>query len=179
MQKFLSFDLEIKTAIPEGTDDWWQYAPFGVTSASAWASDQVSPVLWCGHGSDGGIAPQMSKEEIQKMILFLKNAVADGYKLVAFNGAGFDIRVLYEESKDHASCVALAWDCIDPFFHIFSMLGYGPGLSKVAEGMGCGSKTENVDGARAPELWANGQYGKVLEYVANDARLTLDVALAV
>ena len=39
--------------------------------------------------------------------------------------------------------------------------------------------TEGMDGAKAPELWRRGDYGKVLEYVAQDVRTTLDVAYAV
>jgi len=45
--------------------------------------------------------------------------------------------------------------------------------------MGLSGKTEGVTGARAPELWAAGEYDKVLEYVGQDVRCTLDVALAV
>jgi hypothetical protein len=65
------------------------------------------------------------------------------------------------------------------YFHLFCLLGYGPGLGRAAKGMGLAGKTEGMDGALAPEMWQRGDYGKVLQYVGQDVRTTLDLALAV
>ena len=47
------------------------------------------------------------------------------------------------------------------------------------KGMDLPGKMQGVDGASAPALWAAGEYGKVLSYVAQDAKQTLDLAEAV
>lgn len=180
MHKFLSFDLEIATTIPEGVDDWSTLHPMGITCAATWASDESNPRLWCGHDKLWGhFVPQMVTEQLNSLINYLMVMSASDYKIVTLNGAGFDFRELAASSGRYESCKQLAWNHYDIFYAIFCQLGYAPGLNKVAQGMNCGSKTQDVDGAKAPELWATGQYGKVLEYVANDAKLTLDVAQAV
>lgn len=180
MDKFLSFDIEIAMTIPEGIEDWSTLHPMGITCAATWASDEDSARVWCGRDRLwGDFAPQMSVEELSRLVNYLSVMSISGYKIVTLNGAGFDFRELAESSQRHIDCKRLSWDHYDIFYTLFCKLGYAPGLNAVAQGMGCGSKTQDVDGARAPELWAAGQYGKVLEYVANDAKLTLDVAQAV
>lgn len=179
MNKFLSFDIEIAMSIPEGTEDWSALHPMGITCAATYASDEDKPRVWCGRDDWGAISPQMTVDELTGLLAYMDNAVADGYSIVTLNGAGFDFRELAASSQQWQICKDLAWNHLDLFYTLFCKLGYAPGLNAIATGMGCGSKTQDVDGARAPELWAVGQYGKVLEYVANDAKLTLDVAQAV
>lgn len=179
MNRFISFDIEIATTIPEGVEDWSTLHPLGITCAATWASDENRPRVWCGRDDWGAISAQMMQDELIALVAHLDDAVADGYKIVSLNGAGFDFRELAMSSGQHEICKDLAWNHYDLFFTLFCILGYAPGLNAIAQGMGCGSKTVNVDGAKAPELWQNGKYGQVLDYVANDAKLTLDVAQAV
>lgn len=179
MSKWLSFDIEIATTIPEGVEDWSTLHPMGITCAATWASDESNPSVWCGRDDRGAISERMTVAELAPLVGYLHESMADGYRVLGLNTAGFDFQELAASSGHYEICRHLGWNHYDLFFSLFCHLGYAPGLNAIAQGMGCGSKTENVDGARAPELWADGQYGKVLEYVANDARLTLDVALAV
>jgi hypothetical protein len=61
-------------------------------------------------------------------------------------------------------------------FHLFCQLGYGVGLDRAAKAMGLAGKPEGMSGALAPRLWANGRRQEVLDYVAQDARTTLELA---
>lgn len=179
MSKFLSFDIEIAMSIPEGVEDWSALHPMGITCAATWASDEDKPRVWCGRDDWGSFAPRMGMTELAMLVAYMHNAVADGYQVVTLNGAGFDFRELAESSMLHGVCKEIAWGHCDLFYQVFCQLGYAPGLNAISQGMNCGCKTADVDGAKAPELWMSGQYGKVLEYVANDAKLTLDVAQAI
>ena len=60
-------------------------------------------------------------------------------------------------------------------FHLLCKLGYGVSLDAAAHGMNLAGKTLN--GADAPKMWAEGKRHEVLEYVAQDVRTTLEVAL--
>lgn len=178
MTRYLAFDLEIAKTVPFN-QDLDAHRPLGITCAAGWASDQDNPVVWCGRGQHGEIAPAMTTGEVIAMINYLQGAVYQGYTLLTFNGAGFDFRCLVDEGGDPDVCKSLALSHVDIFFHLFCRLGYGPGLGRAAKGMGLAGKTEGMDGAKAPELWQRGQYGQVLQYVAQDVRTTLDLALAV
>jgi hypothetical protein len=60
-------------------------------------------------------------------------------------------------------------------FHLFCEKGFPLGLNKAARGMGLSGKTEGMNGALSPVLWAEGRYQEVMDYVAQDARTTLEV----
>lgn len=175
--KYLAFDLEIAKIVSFGGDLDAQ-RPLGITCAAAWASDKDAPMIWCGAGKHGEISPAMNNGEVQMMLNCLQDAMYHGYTLLSFNGAGFDFKTVAEYGNLDV-CKSLALLHIDMYFHLFCLLGYGPGLGRAATGMGLPGKTEGMDGAKAPELWASGQYGKVLQYVAQDVRTTLDLAIAV
>jgi hypothetical protein len=91
----------------------------------------------------------------------------------------FDFDILAEESGMHEECKALALDHIDMMFHFFVGKGFPLGLDAASKGMGLPGKPEGMDGAIAPELWAEGQYHRVLDYVSWDVKNTLGVAEAV
>ena len=77
-------------------------------------------------------------------------------------------------------CKRLAFDLdhVDMMFHVFCQLGYGVGLDRAARGMGLAGKPEGMSGALAPRLWAEGKRKEVLDYVAQDVRITLELAQA-
>lgn len=179
MTNYLAFDIEIAVEIPEGIDDWSTLHPLGISCAATWKSDESKPMVWCGHDAYGAIASQMTPVELQRMIAYMQAATYQGYQILTFAGAGFDFLELAAASGEWEICRQLALGHVDMFFGVFSLLGYGPGLNRIAKGMGLAGKTEGMDGAKAPELWRRGDYGKVLEYVAQDVRTTLDVAQAV
>lgn len=110
MQKFISFDLEIAAQIPEGQTDWWELAPFGITCAATLATNEDTPMVWCGRGKYGEISPKMQVDEITRMIEYLQNVVKDGYQLLAFNGAG--LTCVFWLSKQACTDHVLTWPCI-------------------------------------------------------------------
>lgn len=165
--KFAAFDLEIAQEIPEGVTDWWSVAPLGITCAAV-AHDDAESLHF---GDD-----RMSPTAAQALVFYLTNLVERGYTLVTLNGAGFDFRVLAQESGMDYECRLLARRHVDIFFYALCRLGYGPGLDRLAKGMGLPGKTEGIDGARAPAMWRNGQRMEVLAYCAQDTRTTLEIA---
>ena len=75
-------------------------------------------------------------------------------------------------------CKQLARDHVDMMFHVFCQLGYPIGLGKAAEGMGLPGKSSTEAQKLAPNMWADGLYDEILDYVAQDARATLSVGQA-
>ena len=76
------------------------------------------------------------------------------------------------------ACRQLAANHVDMMFHVLCRLGYGVGLNAAARGMGVQGKPEGMSGEVAPVLWARGEREKVLAYVGQDVRTTLDLATA-
>jgi hypothetical protein len=62
-------------------------------------------------------------------------------------------------------------------YTILTWLGFPIGLEKVAQGLDLPGKAAGMSGGEAPKLWAQGEYEKVLAYVAQDVRLALQIAL--
>jgi len=65
---------------------------------------------------------------------------------------------------------------VDMMFHAFCSLGYPIALDKAAQGMGLPGKPPGMSGAKAPQLWAQGRFQEVLDYVAQDVRTALQLA---
>jgi hypothetical protein len=97
---------------------------------------------------------------------------------VTWNGVGFDLDILAEESGMPEECRRLAAGHVDMMFHVLCRLGYGVRLDGAAKGMGLAGKPEGMNGAVAPALWAEGRREEVLAYVAQDVRTTLELATA-
>jgi len=170
--KFIGFDIEITKEIPEGIE-WKQIRPLRISCASAVSDDFVQN--WYGT-NDGEIQPSMSVEEVKSMVEFLSTKVQEGYALVTWNGLQFDFDVLAEESNEHELCKTLSENHYDLMFQFFCYYGFPVGLDKVAKGLGLPGKTEGMHGDLAPIMWANKEFDKVLEYVEQDSRTTLEVA---
>jgi hypothetical protein len=186
--KYLAFDLEIAAIIPEGETDWKAYRPLGVTCAATLLQRNEEPSelpgggepsVWFGYGNgiELNIAPRMAKYEVCQLVDYLAAQVADGYTILTWNGLSFDFDVLAEESGMHAECAELAMNHVDMMYHVFCIRGHYLGLDKVAKGLGLPGKTAGMDGAQAPQMWADGKFAEVLEYVAQDVRTTMAVAL--
>jgi hypothetical protein len=118
----------------------------------------------------------MSREEAAELVEYLTMQVAQGYTLLTWNGVGFDLDILAEESGMSAECKTLALSHVDMMFHVLCRLGYGVSLDAVARGMGVAGKPEGMNGKLAPALWAEGKREEVLRYVAQDAKTTLELA---
>lgn len=196
--KFVAFDLEIAFLGPQTQDDsdqdgttmikvdsdWKQYRPFGITCAGlAWVDgENINTTAlhgWEFSPDDETPAPRMSKAECRYMVKQLQQLVQHDYTLLSWNGLGFDFDVLGEESGLVKECAELAMHHVDMMFHFFCIQGYPLGLDTAAKGMHLPGKSKDVSGAEAPQLWADGQFQSVLNYVQQDVRTTLQVAHAV
>ena len=189
---YLAFDLEIAAIIPEGEADWKAYRPLGITCAATQING-AEPLLWFPSSDDlpipqightigmwknaASFSDRMSADDVCNLVRHLQSAVAKGYTILTWNGLSFDFDVLAEESGMHAQCAELAKHHVDMMYHIFCLRGHYLGLDKVAKGLGLPGKTAGMDGAKAPQMWSDGKFAAVLEYVAQDVQTTLDVAL--
>ena len=182
MTKFISFDIEIAAIIPNDIQDWKQLRPLGITCAAmAWSlSDEtIITDTWHGENEQTRFAPRLSQDECIIVVHALKQAVAEGRTLLTHNGVSFDLDILAEESGLHAECVELAMNSVDTMLHFFCEKGFPVGLDAIAKGMGIPGKMEGMSGALVPQLWVEGHFDEVLDYVAQDAKCTLEVALAI
>jgi len=118
----------------------------------------------------------MSQEEASKLVEYLAAQVGKGYTLVTWNGVGFDLDILAEESGMLDECRSLAVGHVDMMFHIVCQRGHGVSLDNAAKGMDIAGKLEGISGAHAPELWAEGRREEVLDYVSQDVRITAELA---
>lgn len=180
-KNYLAWDVEIAAILPEGETDWWAHAPLGISCAAiAWKNSKTGRVnsqVLCGAGS----AERMTQEECASFARLLERvAKRNGYTLVTHNGTSFDWRLLAMESGLHDLCVELALHhSVDTLLHPFCLRGFPIGLDAIAKGLGLDGKPDGMNGALAPQMWRDGKYDEVLDYVCQDAVTSLEVALAV
>jgi RNase_H superfamily len=176
--RYLAFDLETAKDVPGEDFNWRPHRPLGISCAATLASDMAEPVLWCGKMPDGSPSPRMTRDEAQDLVRYLARMAGEGYRILTWNGLGFDFDILAEESCAAELCRECALDHVDMMFQAFCTLGYPIGLEKAAQGMGLPGKPAGMSGAKAPRLWAEGCFEEVLSYVAQDVRIALEVAQA-
>ena len=150
----------------EDASDWRSQRPLGISCAAVLPADADEPTLWHGGNDRSCPADKMSPQEAAALVNYLTAQVESGYTLLTWNGVGFDLDVLAEESQMLRECRQLAANHVDMMFHILCRLGYGVGLDAAARGMGITGKPEGMSGAVAPVLWAEGRREEVLRYVA-------------
>lgn len=110
-----------------------------------------------------------------------------GYYSVVFNGVNFDWKVLdlalqhfahddprANDARGYLHRMALE-RTIDPAQIMVWHMGYSVSLAAMAEALGVPGKLEGTSGKDAPELWAQGEYDRVLQYVERDALCAYDV----
>lgn len=177
-RNYLAFDIETAKDFPDFERSWRSHRPLGISCAAALPCDAKEPILWYGKKADGSPAARMSQAEATDMVRELASLVAGGYTLSTWNGLGFDLDVLAEESGCREECVALAWDHVDMMFHVFCDRGFPVSLEKAAEALKIPGKPPGMSGWMAPQLWAQGRYQDVLNYVTQDVRMALRIACA-
>jgi len=173
-RRYVAFDFETAKILPAGTDDLLAYRPLGITCAATLIDDS-SPKVWYGRRR-GRPAARMGQIRLRRLVSRLTDMVAMGYTILTWNGLSFDFNVLAEESGMFTECVSLALQQVDMMFHIVCLRGHRLALETAAEGMGLPGKLKGMTGLDAPVEWAAGRYPKVLRYLAQDVRTTLDVA---
>jgi hypothetical protein len=175
-RKYVAFDLETSKDVPGEDFDWRPHRPLGISCAAALRCDQEKPVFWHGKSPDGTPAKRMSQTEASGLVRDLAQLVADGYTLLTWNGLGFDFDVLGEESGLAGECMHLTLDHVDMMFHVFCDRGFPVALDKAAQALGIPGKPPGMSGWLAPKLWAQGRHQEVLDYVAQDVRIALQIA---
>ncbi len=176
--RYLAFDLEISKSFPSNASDWRDYRPLGISCAATLAND-AQLTQWYGRTTEGGVAPQMNREDAARLVRHLQNAVDSGYQIVTWNGLGFDFDILAEESGEYLTCKEIALNHIDMMFHVLCLKGYPLSLDRAAKGMKIQGKLEGMSGYLAPKLWEQGFYQEVLDYVSQDVDTTLKLLLTV
>jgi len=183
IMKLAAFDIETAKEFPDNVDDWRKFGPLGIACAAISYSDSEKPSIR--HG-----APQMTQEKCQILVKELQDLTGRGYKIVTWNGCGFDFALLAEESGMLAECADLAMNHIDMMLIVTFTKGWFLGLQKALEGAGLGGKVKsltlsdgtiikNMDGAKAPGLWAQGEQEAVLTYLQGDVVQLLKLAEAI
>jgi len=180
MDKVIAFDLEIVKDIPEGAL-WRDVRPLGISCVAGLLNDEILSRLWFNKDADteeplsGGMEQRYLRYLIQDLNFLVHD---EGYKIITWNGLGFDFDVLAEESGMVEECKELALNHIDMMFQFFCIKGFPVGLDTVAKGLGLSGKMGGMSGALAPHLWASPNLRdrlKVLRYVHQDAVTTLEI----
>ncbi len=120
----------------------------------------------------------MTAADVLELVQYLTKLATDGFTILSWNGLGFDFDILAEESAALAICMECALAHVDMMFHIVCALGYPVALDKGAQGMGLPGKPGGMSGIQAPKMWAEGRHQDVLDYVAQDVRIAIQIAQA-
>ena len=178
--KLAAFDIEIATEIPEEVTDWQDIELLGISCAAVALSDSDQVRFWKG-------IPRMTRGACQVMVRELEELVQQGYTLLTWNGCKFDFSVLAQESGLKVECAQMAMDHVDLMLIVTFKQGYFLGLEKALIGAGLEGKLKRValsdgtvigdmDGAKAPQLWAAGEHEAVLAYLTEDVVRLLGLA---
>ena len=181
--KLAAFDLEIAGSIPDDSGRWRDFSPLGITCAACALGGGSEPRLWQG-------VPRLTREEGRGLVRDLMGLVDQGFTLVTWNGCGFDFAVLAEETGMVDECAELAMGHVDMMLIVTFTKGHRLALQTALLGAGLpgklkavrlsdGTLVEDMDGARAPGLWAAGEHEAVLAYLRQDVAQTLELAHAV
>lgn len=164
--------------------DWKLHRPLGISCAAVhYEDDTYSPITY----SD---RDRLTREQCQELVKDLTLMVNRGYTLLTWNGLSFDFDVLAEESGLLDECAKLAMNHIDMMFMVFAWKGHFLALEAACQGAGLKGKEKRVilstgeildgmNGALAPDLWADGEQQAVLDYLAGDVKQTLELANAI
>ena len=119
-RQYLAFDIETAKDVPGDDFNWRPHRPLGISCAATLASNGGEPLLWHGKTRDGEPDKQMSQEDAQGLVQYLQKMVADGFRILTWNGLGFDFDILAEEFGTAASCRECALAHVDMCFMCFA-----------------------------------------------------------
>ena len=180
--KFAAFDIEIAKELPEGCEDWREFAPLGISCAAiALRKDDGTFDTRLYHA-----APALTKQQVRAFIQDLWQLSGD-HAILSWNGTGFDFQVLAQESGLPSTCAMLALAHYDFMLEVTFRKGHYLGLDKALAGAGIEGKLHNVTlkdgtpiedmgGAKAPAMWAAGEYDAVLAYLRRDVESLIELA---
>ena len=187
---FVAFDVEIAKPVPDGPDIL-VHRPGIACAAIAREGDERASILF-----DPDVSPEMfdpaaktmTREGALRILGALEEAAGRGDRVVTWNGAGFDFRLLADETGRHTDCVRLVMKSVDMMFQVLCDRGHPLSLDAALKGAGLPPKVDQVtlrsgapvhiNGAEAPQYWQAGEYGAVMAYCAADAERTAALAVA-
>ena len=186
---FVAFDVEIAKPVPDGPDILAHH-PGIACAAIAREGDERAAILFDPSVSPELFGPEttMTREGALGILAALEEAVGRGDTLVTWNGAGFDFRLLADETDRHADCARLAMASVDMMFQVLCERGHPLSLDAALKGAALPPKmTEvtlrsgeavHISGAEAPQYWQAGEFAAVAAYCAADAERTAALAAA-
>ena len=175
--KYLAFDIETAKDVPGADFNWKPHRPLGISCIACQSTEDGEPRVWFTKNADGTPSPQMSAADVAAFVQHLADGVRTGLTPLSWNGLAFDWDVLAEESGLVAECRKLAVGHVDMMFHVVCEKGSPVSLKSAASGLRLPGKLAGVEGIEAPALWAAGRFDTVIDYVSQDVRTTLAVAI--
>ena len=165
---FVAFDVEIAKPVPDGPD-LLIHRPGIACAAIAREGEERAQVLFDPAESPDVFDPAtmaLTRDGALRILDALDDAVGRGDTLVTWNGAGFDFRLLADETGRHADCVRLVMASVDMMFQVLCERGHPLSLDAALKGGGLRPKLEQVtlssgesvhiSGAEAPQVLAGG-----------------------
>lgn len=174
-RKYLAFDIETAKVLPANDHDWRAHRPLGIACAATFLSDAPEPLVWYGGTNRRRPADRMNRIDLSALVNYLVRQTKNGYTIPTWNGVGFDLDVVAEESGMFPECRQMARNHVDMMFHLLCLLGYGVSLASAAKGMDLPAGKQGMTGASAPRAWAEGEREEVLDYVTRDVRITMEL----
>ena len=171
---FMALDIETAKPFPNGAD-WRDHRPLGIACAVTRTHEEQRN--WFGEDDEGAIAERMTRAEANLLVDHLVWWTHSGKRVLTWNGMGFDLPVLAEESGRLEDCRWLARRHVDMMYHIVCERGYPLSMSAASLGMGCGKKTQGITGNDAPFIWQTGNRETVIEYCGQDTAITLALGI--
>lgn len=186
----VAFDMEIARPVPDGRGDILADRPGIACAALAAEGDARARVFFDPDASPDLFDPAsraMTRAGARRILEALAEAAARGFTIVTWNGAGFDFRLLADETGRRDECARLARASVDMMFQVLCERGHPLALDTALRGAGLPPKLGQVrlrsgeaaaiDGAAAPAFWQAGEHAAVIEYCAADTMGTLALAI--
>ena len=187
---FVAFDVEIAKPVPDGPDILI-HRPGLACAALAREGEGPAAILFDPLASPEVFDPAtkaMTQAGALRILAALEDAAGRGDTLVTWNGAGFDFRLLADETGRHVDCARLVMASVDMMFQVLCERGHPLSLDAALKGAALPPKmdqvrlrngdTVHITGVDAPRYWQAGEYAAVAAYCAADAERTAALAAA-
>jgi hypothetical protein len=185
---FVAFDVEIAKPVPDGPDILAHRPGIACAAIAREGAARASILFDPAESLElfDSATKAMTREGAGRILAALEEAVGRGDTLVTWNGAGFDFRLLADETGRHADCARLVMASVDMMFQVLCDRGHPLSLDAALKGAGLPPKMDQVtlrsgeavhiSGAEAPQYWQAGEYSAVAAYCAADTERTAALA---
>jgi len=177
--KLISYDIEL-------WNDFVTTDPFdtNIPSIAGIATNDVNEVMFYFDLEDDA---KMKTKTAQELVITMMSLYQQGYIPFGWNTTSFDFRLLAHYSGMFEECGELALNGIDGMLMVTFNRGYFLALEKALKGADVGTKLHEValndgtiitdmSGAKAPQMWRDGEYNAVTKYLRDDVLQPLKLA---